>query len=194
MPLLSEINAGDQVTVGFYARTVSTERSDGKGIIGVRFQENAAPYGGFGDTNVLVGAEWEWYEVSARADKRIRKADAIVAQVAWLGVLPATLGLLLGLAIGLLSRVLPGQVTLLLVGFLAAGVALFLGALEFTPKAPRERLAQMDGAMPRLGAMPSGCAFHPRCPQAQERCHTARPALEQSGPTQAACWYPHPRP
>jgi oligopeptide/dipeptide ABC transporter ATP-binding protein len=59
---------------------------------------------------------------------------------------------------------------------------------------PRERLAQIDGAMPRLGAMPSGCAFHPRCPQAQERCHTARPALEQSGPTQAACWYPHPRP
>ena len=45
----------------------------------MRFQENAAPYGGFGDTNVLVGAEWEWYEVTARADKRIRKADAIVA-------------------------------------------------------------------------------------------------------------------
>lgn len=79
VPLLAEISAGDQVTVGFYARTVSTERSDGKGIIGVRFQENAAPYGGFGDTNVLVGSDWEWHEVSARADKRIRKADAIVA-------------------------------------------------------------------------------------------------------------------
>ena len=79
VPLLDEIRSGDQVTVGFYARVVSTERSDGKGLIGVRFQENAAPYGGFGDTNVLVGSTWEWYEVSARADKRIRKADAIVA-------------------------------------------------------------------------------------------------------------------
>lgn len=79
VPLLDEIRAGEQVTVGFYARVVSTERSDGKGLIGVRFQENAAPYGGFGDTNVLIGSIWEWHEVTARADKRIRKADAIVA-------------------------------------------------------------------------------------------------------------------
>lgn len=79
VPLLVQIANGDRVTVGFYARTVSTERSDGKGIIGVRFQENAAPYGGFGDTNLLIGSTWDWYEVTARADKRIRKADAIVA-------------------------------------------------------------------------------------------------------------------
>ncbi|WP_027444158.1 hypothetical protein [Erythrobacter cryptus] len=79
VPLLSEIKPGEQVTVGFYARTLASERSDGKGIIGVRFQENAAPYGGFGDSNVLIGSDWEWYEVSARADKRIRRADAIVA-------------------------------------------------------------------------------------------------------------------
>lgn len=79
VPLLDEIRSGEEVTVGFYARVVSTERADGKGIIGVRFQENAAPYGGFGDSNVLVGQEWEWHEVTARADKRIRKADAIVA-------------------------------------------------------------------------------------------------------------------
>lgn len=53
--------------------------------------------------------------------------------------------LLLGLAIGLLSRVLPGQVTLLLVGLLAAGTAVFLGALEFTVKTTRQRLAQLLG-------------------------------------------------
>lgn len=53
--------------------------------------------------------------------------------------------LLLGLAIGLLSRVLPGQVSLLLIGALAAGVGLFLGALEFVYKAPRARLAQLCG-------------------------------------------------
>ena len=49
------------------------------------------------------------------------------------------------LAIGLLSRVLPGPATLLLVGFLAAGVSLFLGTLEFIDKSPRQRLAQLVG-------------------------------------------------
>ena len=28
----------------------------------------------------------------------------------------------------------------------------------------RERLLQIDGAMPRLNEIPPGCAFHPRCP------------------------------
>ena len=53
--------------------------------------------------------------------------------------------LLLGLSIGLRSRVLPGPLTLLLVGLLTAGVALFLGALEFVVKSPRQRLAQLLG-------------------------------------------------
>lgn len=78
IPLLDDIRPGEEVTVGFYARTVSSERSDGKGVVTARWQENAPPYGGFGDTTVLIGSEWEWYEVTARADKRIRKADAIV--------------------------------------------------------------------------------------------------------------------
>ncbi len=46
--------------------------------------------------------------------------------------------LLLGLAIALLSRVLPGQITLLLIGLLAGGVGLFMGALEFVYKPPRK--------------------------------------------------------
>jgi thioredoxin:protein disulfide reductase len=55
----------------------------------------------------------------------------------WLVSVKNAIGvLLLGLAIGLLSRVLPGPVTLLLIGALAAGVSLFLGTLEFTHKAP----------------------------------------------------------
>ncbi len=52
----------------------------------------------------------------------------------------------------------------------------------------REQLTQIDGAMPRLGAIPSGCAFHPRCPRAWDRCRTERPALMLAGATQAACW------
>ncbi|MEG1342770.1 MAG: protein-disulfide reductase DsbD [Pseudomonas sp.] len=66
----------------------------------------------------------------------------------WLVTVKNAIGvLLLGLAIGLLSRVLPGQVTLLLVGLLSAGVAVFLGALEFTAKTTRQRLAQLLGLL-----------------------------------------------
>jgi peptide/nickel transport system ATP-binding protein len=41
----------------------------------------------------------------------------------------------------------------------------------------RERLLQIDGAMPRLGEIPEGCAFHPRCSQAWARCRSERPEL-----------------
>jgi peptide/nickel transport system ATP-binding protein len=54
----------------------------------------------------------------------------------------------------------------------------------------RERLLQIDGAMPRLNAIPPGCAFNPRCPHAQDRCRTERPDLADAGATRAACWYP----
>jgi peptide/nickel transport system ATP-binding protein len=52
----------------------------------------------------------------------------------------------------------------------------------------RDRLLQIDGAMPRLTAIPPGCAFHPRCPMAFERCLRERPELLEAGPTRAACW------
>jgi peptide/nickel transport system ATP-binding protein len=54
----------------------------------------------------------------------------------------------------------------------------------------RERLLQIDGAMPRLNAIPPGCAFNPRCPQARDRCRTQRPDLTSAGRTRAACWFP----
>ncbi|WP_223480355.1 MULTISPECIES: protein-disulfide reductase DsbD [unclassified Pseudomonas] len=64
----------------------------------------------------------------------------------WLVYVKNSIGvLLLGLAIGLLSRVLPGQITLLLIGLLAGGVGLFMGALEFVYKPPRKRLGQLLG-------------------------------------------------
>ncbi len=52
----------------------------------------------------------------------------------------------------------------------------------------REQLTQIDGAMPRLNAVPAGCAFHPRCPQAFDRCSRERPVLLDAGATRAACW------
>jgi len=62
----------------------------------------------------------------------------------------------------------------------------------------RERLNQIDGAMPRLNAIPKGCAFNPRCPQVFEQCRHERPELikvmhsNQNAQTQVACWlHPH---
>lgn len=52
----------------------------------------------------------------------------------------------------------------------------------------RERLLQIDGAMPRLGEIPEGCAFHPRCPRAWVRCRRERPELMPVGASRAACW------
>jgi peptide/nickel transport system ATP-binding protein len=52
----------------------------------------------------------------------------------------------------------------------------------------RERLLQIDGAMPRLDAIPPGCAFHPRCPKVFDRCRVERPELLAAGATRAACW------
>jgi peptide/nickel transport system ATP-binding protein len=51
-----------------------------------------------------------------------------------------------------------------------------------------ERLRQIDGGMPRLNAIPPGCAFNPRCPNAFDRCFTVRPDLLDAGATRAACW------
>ena len=52
----------------------------------------------------------------------------------------------------------------------------------------REYLNQIDGAMPRLNAIPVGCAFNPRCPKVFDRCKTERPVLANAGATRAACW------
>jgi peptide/nickel transport system ATP-binding protein len=52
----------------------------------------------------------------------------------------------------------------------------------------RERLLQIEGAMPRLNAIPPGCAFHPRCPKVFDRCRVDRPELLAAGPSRAACW------
>jgi len=46
-------------------------------------------------------------------------------------------------------------------------------------------LFQITGAMPRLDALPGGCAFHPRCGQALMHCATQRPHMERNG---VACW------
>ncbi|MBD9485527.1 protein-disulfide reductase DsbD [Pseudomonas sp. PDM14] len=51
--------------------------------------------------------------------------------------------LLLAVSIWLLERVLPGPISLALWGLLAAGVALWLGALELTPKTHHQKVAHV---------------------------------------------------
>ena len=51
-----------------------------------------------------------------------------------------------------------------------------------------ERLTQIDGAMPRLGEIPAGCAFHPRCPEVMAHCAEIRPATRPLEGSAVACW------
>ncbi len=57
-----------------------------------------------------------------------------------------------------------------------------------TLRARVDRLAQIDGAMPRLNAMPSGCPYNPRCPKVFDRCRVERPELMPAKESVAACW------
>ena len=50
------------------------------------------------------------------------------------------------------------------------------------------KLAQIDGSMPRLTAIPKGCAFNPRCPKVFGRCREQRPEPIAVGDTKVACW------
>jgi peptide/nickel transport system ATP-binding protein len=52
----------------------------------------------------------------------------------------------------------------------------------------RDKLNQIEGAMPRLNAIPKGCAFNPRCPRVFDKCTAERPELMNAGATRAACW------
>jgi peptide/nickel transport system ATP-binding protein len=51
-------------------------------------------------------------------------------------------------------------------------------------------LQQIDGAMPRLSARPTGCPFHPRCKHATEQCVSTRPLPHPEGVALVACWHP----
>ena len=53
---------------------------------------------------------------------------------------------------------------------------------------PLQRLAQIEGTMPPPGSRPSGCAFHPRCPVAIDRCRREQPPLIARDRVRAACW------
>ncbi|MCZ7676038.1 MAG: hypothetical protein M5U35_09440 [Roseovarius sp.] len=49
-----------------------------------------------------------------------------------------------------------------------------------------QRLYQIPGSMPPITALPPGCAYHPRCERATERCRREIPVLEDG----TACFHP----
>lgn len=65
-----------------------------------------------------------------------------------------------------------------------------IGLMGSIPKIgdEQDRLSQIPGAMPHLTEVPSGCAFHPRCPLAEERCIRERPGLQPCGNKLVAGW------
>ncbi len=66
------------------------------------------------------------------------------------------------------------------------------GLMGSTPLASqgKARLHQIPGSMPRLGNLPDGCAFHPRCPYAQDRCREGDTPRLKTLDGRTACWFP----
>jgi peptide/nickel transport system ATP-binding protein len=64
------------------------------------------------------------------------------------------------------------------------------GLMGSIPRIDRDtdRMVAIPGTMPRLIAIPQGCAFHPRCPRAFARCSAERPEFGTAGTHKVACW------
>lgn len=56
-----------------------------------------------------------------------------------------------------------------------------------------QRLVEIPGNVPSLDRLPSGCAFHPRCPYVMERCKIEQPVLRKVGNgREVFCWLEGP--
>ena len=54
----------------------------------------------------------------------------------------------------------------------------------------RGTMQGIPGLAPLLRDLPPGCAFHPRCVRAEDRCRAEKPAVRELGPgQQAACHF-----
>jgi oligopeptide/dipeptide ABC transporter ATP-binding protein len=55
--------------------------------------------------------------------------------------------------------------------------------------AGKQRLKEIAGSSPNALSPPTGCPFHPRCKQADQKCVTEMPIMvEYEGKRAAACW------
>jgi peptide/nickel transport system permease protein len=65
-----------------------------------------------------------------------------------------------------------------------------LGAVPDMTRPRSAPLVSIPGQMPSPTSLPGGCPFHPRCPEAIERCATERPPLvaRPERGHKVACW------
>ncbi|MXO90306.1 hypothetical protein [Pontixanthobacter aquaemixtae] len=77
LPLTKKAETGKDITIGFYARTVTARTPDGNGVVRVRFQKDEAPFPGFGEETLSIGKDWDWYEVTADVEQTLRTKDGI---------------------------------------------------------------------------------------------------------------------
>jgi oligopeptide/dipeptide ABC transporter ATP-binding protein len=64
-----------------------------------------------------------------------------------------------------------------------------LGAVPDMSHPRAEPLVSIPGQMPDVRSVPSGCAYHPRCAAAVERCSVERPPLLlHTDRHRVACW------
>ncbi len=54
-------------------------------------------------------------------------------------------------------------------------------------KVKTKRLSPIEGLMPDPTNLPSGCAFHPRCPECMDICKTEKPKIAEYGTHKIAC-------
>jgi oligopeptide/dipeptide ABC transporter ATP-binding protein len=59
-------------------------------------------------------------------------------------------------------------------------------------RAKRPALPAIPGSIPAPNALPGGCRFHPRCPDAVSRCREAGPTLDPVGSGRVRCWLAAP--
>jgi oligopeptide/dipeptide ABC transporter ATP-binding protein len=74
----------------------------------------------------------------------------------------------------------------------SAGHPYTRGLLAAAPQLGERRGAVdvIPGAPPQLGALPPGCAFHPRCPRRGPECDQQVPELTAAGDGALACFHP----
>ena len=67
-----------------------------------------------------------------------------------------------------------------------------LGLMASVPQLDQDlkrKLVPIEGQPPDLSHLPTGCAFHPRCPYATEQCRVETPSLQVVGDDhEVACW------
>jgi peptide/nickel transport system ATP-binding protein len=67
-----------------------------------------------------------------------------------------------------------------------------LAAIPSSDPARRSITARVEGDVPSSANPPAGCRFHPRCPQAFERCRHESPPVVQVGAGSSRCFLSEP--